>query len=392
MITTKIEKYEDVLQQLQNFIEREKFHGYDPYDTLNSPLPFHWLGKWGRPIAIQIQKRNPVNIRPLIGIKKGFNPKAIGLFLHGYSLMYQRTPSDQIRSQMDVLFQWLKENYTKGYSGYCWGYNFDWASSVKLLRAHSPTIVVSGFIAKGLMAYHEATKEQEALEILESIADFVLKDLPRTEDESELCFSYSTIEKDCCYNASLLGGELLAYLYSKNGKELYKQMAIACGDFVADKQKTDGRWNYSIDLESGKERTQIDFHQGYVIDSLAYIDQYLGQEKYQEQISKGLNFYYQNQFRENGQAIYRFPSRWPADIHNQAQGIISLSRWSEYDTKYQEMAFRIADYSINKMRSPKGYFHYKRYPWVSIKTPFIRWGQAWMFLALNELIKTQTKA
>ena len=59
---------------LKHYIESENFKGYDPYDTLNSPIPFHWLGKWGPVLAIQFQKRNPFNIRKLLGIKKAHNP------------------------------------------------------------------------------------------------------------------------------------------------------------------------------------------------------------------------------------------------------------------------------------------------------------------------------
>jgi len=37
--------------KLQAYVEAENFKGYDPYDTLNSPIPFHWLGKWGPVLA-----------------------------------------------------------------------------------------------------------------------------------------------------------------------------------------------------------------------------------------------------------------------------------------------------------------------------------------------------
>ena len=75
------------LKQLRHYVEEQDFMGYDLYDTLLSPLPFHWLGKWGPVLATQFQKRNPVNIRPLLGIPKQKNPKGIGLFIHAYSLM-----------------------------------------------------------------------------------------------------------------------------------------------------------------------------------------------------------------------------------------------------------------------------------------------------------------
>ena len=124
---------EKVSDQLVEYIEREEYKGYDPYDTLNSYLPFGIIGKWGKPIAIQIQKRNPINLRPLMGIKKGYNPKAMGLLLQAYCLRFKRTQNPDCLERADWLFSWLTNNYSKGFSGYCWGYNFDWASSVKLL-------------------------------------------------------------------------------------------------------------------------------------------------------------------------------------------------------------------------------------------------------------------
>jgi len=384
--------YQDVADKLRHYIESEEFRGYDPYDTLNSWFPFQLLGKWGKPVAIQIQKRNPINLRPLLGIKKGYNPKAMGLFLHSYSLMYKQNPSEELKTQMNHVFNWLKNNRSQGHENYCWGYNFDWASSVKFLPAYSPTIVVSGFVAKGIIAYYEATKNQEALQVLESIANFIQTDLPRSEDQSGICFSYSTIEKDCCYNASLLGAEILAFLFRETQKEEYKKLALATCDFVVDKQKDDGRWNYSMNLKSGKERVQLDFHQGYVIDSLAYVMKYLPDmaSQYHDAVEKGLH-YYSSQFLDNGQSLYRVPHTWPLDIHNQAQGIITFCRWAHLQEAYLNKATKIADYTIQHMRSRKGYFYYKKYPWVAIKTPFMRWSQAWMLVALNELIHSTEK-
>ena len=385
--------YQEARSKLQDYIEKEEYKGYDPYDTLNSWVPFGWLGKWGKPIGIQIQKRNPINIRSLIGIKKGYNPKAMGLFLHAYSLQYQQQASKELKSKLDYLFNWLLENRTKGFKHYCWGYNFDWASSVKLLPAYSPTIVVSGFIAKGILAYYQATKDPKALEVLKSIGDFIQEDLPLSKDNSGICFSYSTQEKDCCYNASMLGSELFAALFHYTGVDKYKQLALTSTDFVVNKQKSDGKWNYSINLKTGKERTQIDFHQGYVIDSLANVIHYLPNtpKSYKEALEKGLSYYKEKQFLSNGQSLYRVPAKWPVEIHNQAQGIISFARHMDIDTSYLELSKQIANYTLENMRSSKGYFFYKKYPWVTIKTPFIRWSQAWMFLALTELIKAQEK-
>ena len=78
------------LKKLINYIEGEDFRGYDPYDALNSPfLKFlSFNSKYPGIIFTQTIKRSPLNPRPLLGIKKELNPKALGLFLWGYSKLY----------------------------------------------------------------------------------------------------------------------------------------------------------------------------------------------------------------------------------------------------------------------------------------------------------------
>jgi len=73
---------EEALVSLRKWIEGQDFKGWDPYDALNSPFPFHRFGKWGEVLAIQAFKRSPMNLRPLFGVRKELNPKAMGLLLN----------------------------------------------------------------------------------------------------------------------------------------------------------------------------------------------------------------------------------------------------------------------------------------------------------------------
>ena len=175
------------IEELQRYIEAERFKGFDPYDTLTSTIPFHLLGKWGPIIATQIQKRNPFNIRKLIGIKKEYNPKGLGLLLHSYAILQQKFPERTYKKQLEELYKLILEKRTIGYSGTCWGYNFGWASPVKYLKPYAPTIVVTAFIAKGLFAYYKVSNKEEIKDLLLSIAPFILKDLPHTITEDGVC-------------------------------------------------------------------------------------------------------------------------------------------------------------------------------------------------------------
>lgn len=379
------------ISQLRVYIEAEGFKGYDPYDTLNSVLPFRLFGTYAAAVATQVQKRNPLNIRPLIGIRKDYNPKGLGLLLYGYVVLQQTEPNADYSAQMKKLFGLIRDCATTGYSGVCWGYNFGWASPGKYLPPYTPTGVVTSFVMKGLLAYYRLAPSEDTLRLLESASQFLRNDLPVTTDATGRCISYSPVKRDVCYNASLLAAEALAGLYSVNRNEDLRKEAVEAATFVLARQQEDGRWNYSFDEKEGKERAQIDFHQGYVIDSLSAIRKYTGAEipGIGEAVRKGLAFYREKQFVPDGRGVYRYPEMYPVDIHNQAQGILTMVRHADpANVNDPNMAFAkvIARWTIENMfDEKKGYFYYRKYRTFTHKIPYMRWSNAWMLVALTEL-------
>ena len=380
------------IEELQRYIEAERFKGFDPYDTLTSTIPFHLLGKWGPIIATQIQKRNPFNIRKLIGIKKEYNPKGLGLLLHSYAILQQKFPERTYKKQLEELYKLILEKRTIGYSGTCWGYNFGWASPVKYLKPYAPTIVVTAFIAKGLYAYYKVSNKEEIKDLLLSIAPFILKDLPHTITEDGVCISYSTSMPDCCYNASLLAAETLAILFNLDANPKYKQLALEAIRFVINHQHSDGHWGYSLNIKTAKERKQTDFHQGFVLESIWNITQLLNHSDaaITKSLQSGIDFYVHKQFSKVGRSYWRLPSKYPTDIHHQAQGIITLARMSKFAPAYAIFGKTIAAWTIENMQDPyDGHFYFKKMRFYTNKISFMRWGQAWMFLALAEIIQPE---
>ena len=377
------------LSILTSYIESENFKGYDPYDTLNSWVPFHWLGKWGPILATQFQKRNPINIRPLLGIKKDYNPKAMGLFLQAYSLLYAKTKKKEYLERANFFFNWLKNNYSKGFSGYCWGYNFPWATPVKYAKPFTPSSVVTGFVCRGIYEYFKISKDEKAKNILISSSDFILKDIPLTEDENGVCFSYTPIMKDICFNSSLLAAEVLAITDRVSNHNKNNILVNKAVDWVVTHQKNDGRWIYSIDTETMKERVQIDFHQGYILESIFKIKKILNikNEKWEESLKKGIKFYREQQFLSDGYSYWRWPKKYPIEIHNQAQGIITFLKLNEYYPNSEEFPSTIAKWTIKNMQAKNGHFYYQNFKFHKHKISYMRWSNAWMFLALSYLLK-----
>ncbi|MBN8547158.1 MAG: hypothetical protein J0L60_13585 [Ignavibacteria bacterium] len=387
-----ITSIQDVFFRLDQYITGREYKGYDPYDTLNGFIPFEKLGRLPAAIAIQIQKKNPLNIRPLIGVKPGINPKGMGLILKAYA-MQARNDSAYL-GKATKIFEWLTRNGSKGYKGACWGYNFNWVNPEETIPAFTPSVVVTSFVIDGIFEYYKLTKDKLAAEIIMSAAVFVLEDIPVTNFGNEaLSFAYTKKTKGSCYNASLLAAEVLAKAdnVSKDLKNF--DLVRKAVNFVLDKQRPDGCWYYSYDNESGLERKQIDFHQGFVLVSLYNImNLYPGKfDLLEKPITKGLDFYSKSQFDSDGRAKWRLPKEFPTDIHNQSQGIITFAKLRKFDLTYRALAVKIADYTVNNFFDSDGYFYFRKNRFMVNKIPYIRWAQAWMLLALAEILRAENE-
>lgn len=376
------------LKILCSYIESQGFCGYDPYDALTGWSNFKFLGHWAPILAVQFHKRNPINIRPLMGIKRAINPKAAGLLLQAYCILYRKTNDKALIDKIRFLFSWLNENRSPGYKNACWGYPFDWANPEKYLPSFTPTIVATSFVCQGVFEYYLLTKDPSAFQLLQSSCEFIIKNLPRSELPDGICFSYSPYKKDCCYNASLLGAEILARQFSLTQNPELLRLIKESVSFILNHQHEDGHWNYSIDPITGYERAQIDFHQGFILDSLFACKRYAGLEleEIDVAINRGVDFYYNAQFLPDGRSFWRYPKRWPVEIHNQAQGIITFCRFADLNPAYRSFACIIAEWTIQHMQDKLGYFYYQKHQLYTNRISYMRWSQAWMFLALATLI------
>jgi hypothetical protein len=220
-----LNKFYNSFYKLEFYCEKENFKGYDPFDGLNSKifkfLPFLRNSHLFKLLWIQFFKRSPINLRRLFGIDKDYNSKSLALFLSAYCNLYNICPSVNKLSKINYFVDKILNNYSKGYSGFCWGYNFDWEARAFTQPINTPTIVASSFVANALLDAYDITNDKKLLEVSRSTCQFILIDINRTYDsKGNFSFSYSPIDKTVVYNASLLGAKLLSRVYSYTG-EIY---------------------------------------------------------------------------------------------------------------------------------------------------------------------------
>ncbi|MDW3193285.1 MAG: hypothetical protein R8G66_13015 [Cytophagales bacterium] len=381
----------DHIKKLESYCSKQNYRGYSLYDSHNSVIPFEKFGHWISFLTNQVVKRSPINLRRLLGVKKGINPKGMGLLLHSYSLLIESETVDipQIENKAKEIFQWLYDHRSEGYSGACWGYNYDWPRSDRsIFHAFTPSVVVTAFIARGLMAYYRVSRDERVKELIKSATSFVKNDVHCTTFEGHSrCYSYTPVQRDLVINANLLAAEILAYDDELSDTQEHLPIVKEVLQYTLNTQNEDGSWYYSHSPDTGKPKKQIDFHQGYVIDSIDILTKIynLSDGNYQEAIKNGLSYYREKQFHTDGYAYWRIPKVYPVDIHNQSQGIISLARFRAIEKQNLGQSLNVYKWTIQNMRATSGRFYYQKYAWFTNRTDYFRWNQCWMLLAMVKL-------
>jgi hypothetical protein len=368
------------LDRLMAYVEAADYAGYDPYDALNSPL-IQRLGaksKWVRIAVTHLVRRSPINLRPLLAIRKDHNPKAIGLFLWGYAELYALTKEKRYLERVDYLLGLLEQLQSQGYSGNAWGYNFDWQSWTFLRPKGTPTVVNTSFIGHALLDCYELTGRQKALDLAIPIKDFILSDLHRTRLDGTFCFSYTPVDTEAVHNANLLGASILARLTRYCDDDRLPSAVLASMGYSLRHQRDDGSWFYAeTDLQSWIDS----FHTGFNLQALRYILEAGLGSQYLTAYRKGVEYYAQNFFLGDGTPKYYHDRVYPIDIHAPAQAIGFFSREGE---EYKDLADRITAWMLRNMCSDRGFFYFRRGRFLTNRIPYMRWSQAWAFHALTE--------
>ncbi len=378
-----MDKIERSLKRLQNYIERQAYKGYDPYDALLSPVfqfPLFKNSKWFKFAFQQFIKRAPLNLRPLFNIPKGHNPVTLGLAIQGYTYLWKAAPDQRSRckEKIENLTRALENVIPGGYSGASWGYDFPWEARYAQIPAYQPTVVATGIVTNGLFEAYRITGPRKALDLCERAVPFVLEDLERTYDGNAFCFSYSPFDQQTVYNASMKGARLLSQVYSIQKDPLLKETAEAAVRYVADRQNADGSWYYG---DRTTARWIDNYHTGYILDCLDAYLKNTGDQRYAGHLRKGYAFYKNRFFEESVLPKFYHDRAYPVDCTAGGQALLTLSRFGDL-----ELAIKVAHYLIDHMQDVDGYFYFRKYRYNTNKTPFMRWSQAWMFAGLAYLL------
>ena len=373
------------IQRLSAWVEQNDYRAYDTFDGLNARFvrPFTFETAFLRTVLQQGIRRFPLNLRPLLGVRKGYSTKGMAFLARGYIRLHRATGDAAWANKAEFALQWLIENQSNGYSGACWGNHFDYQSRNFYLPKGVPTIVWTSLIGHAFLDGYDHFKKEQYLQIAISACEHILKDLEKYPDGEGTCISYIPGGKSLVHNANTLGGSLLARTYSYTRSETYRELAQRALQYTAQYQRSDASWYYG---EKENLHWVDNFHTAYVLDCFKFYGESTGDERFDRNMMSGYEYWKKTFFLADGTPRYYSHKTLPLDIQCSSQAIDTLVFFHDRDPESVPLAVKVAQWTIEHMQDDTGYFYYRRYsPWLVNKTPTLHWGQATMLCALAGL-------
>jgi hypothetical protein len=369
--------------------EAREWRGWDPYDALNSPLaPYVTLGTaLGRRLLTQAVKVAPVNIRPILGIKTDWNPKAVALLASGYARLWAAHGDEGARAHAIRWLEWLLQR-SRSEIGLGWGYHFDVQTRFFGYARGTPNAIATSFAAHAFLDGHELLDDGDPrwADAAGDVCRFLLETLLLDEGE-RVYFRYLPAERELVHNANVLACSVLGRTSKRCGRADLEQTvrrALAC---TLRAQNPSGAWPYSESQE------WIDnFHTGYVLEGLAACEAL--DDALRLPLDRGLDFWERELFLADGTPKY-YPDRsFPIDSHNYAQAIETWLAVVPWRPQSLTLAERCAARLIERMQTPEGYIAFQQRRLWKNNVPFVRWSTAPAFRALAhlELVRARSKA
>ncbi len=373
-------------RKLLAYCQANDWAGYEPYDVLNSPvfsaLPF-LDSKLPRLVLTQALKRSPINVRRLLLVPKTQNPKALGIFLSAF-LKLSRAGLSQQEDYAEKMVERLIALRSQGVPYWCWGYNFPWQTRTVLVPRWAPNLVCTTFAALGLLDFYEQRRDDRGLSMAQSAAEYLLEELYFSDGKSVCGFGYPLPSvRHQVHNANLLAAALFCRVYKHTGEEKFLEPALKVAGYSVAQQHDDGGWDYG---EAPTQKWIDNFHTGFNLGALRMISHSLGTTEFEPSIRRGFEFYRTHFFREDGAVRYFHDRTYPIDTHCVAQSIITLLELKDLAPDNVQLARTVFQWAMDHMWDDQGFFYYRILRVCKIRTSYMRWTQAWMFLALSMLL------
>lgn len=283
----------------------------------------------------------------------------------------------------------LEETRCPGYKHYCWGYPFDWVTRGGTITTDTPFITTTPYVYEAFASVYQIDKNNRWIEIMRSISEHAIHDIKDFEisPSASTCSYYPDDNKAGVINASAYRAFLLTHASIQFSDEKYWKVAERNLNFILQSQQPDGSWPYAVD----NVRDFVDhFHTCFVLKALAKIEKLTGHEGCRKAIERGIQYYVNNLFDENGlPKPFSKPPRltvYQHELYDYAEcinlGVLLKGRFEKLD----KIVIKVIQDLLSRWVKSDGSFRSRKLLIGWDNVPMHRWAQAQMFRALCFLL------
>jgi hypothetical protein len=368
---------------LDKALRENAFFGWDPYDALSSRRVRQYARTpILRRLVIQGVKRSPINLRRVLGVPKQQHTKGLALLTSAYSRLAAADPSGTSAKQAALLADELTRRGVVRGSGIGWGYDFDVQTRWGYYLAGQPNAIVTAFAGHALIDLSQLTGEEAPLELARQALSFALDELLVSEGDEHF-FAYYGGSTTPIHNANVL----LAALAARCGCE--EELSVARGtlEYTLARQRSCGAWPYG----EAPGLSWVDgFHTGYVLWGLATWNSN-ARPVSADALDVGLRFYINRLIDADGAVRATTERRYPVDVHAAATAIWVLSELASISPAAELAASRVLDWTLLHLRRDDGRFAFQKHRMYRNSTPYVRWSDAHMLLALASYASVEAR-
>lgn len=387
----------DAIRAFENWLERNGNASFDPYDIWGTGYGLKARRLYYSKPPLGLSMIAPILLIEIIlpSLRRAFvKPKRFATadaqlalaFLNLHELTGETSYLQKAADCCEALIQ----SSIPGYSGFCWGYPFDWQHSGGCWPKNTPYATVTPYCYEAFARIAELTGEKRYLEIAASAARFMFRDLMNVKVNGESsASSYSPLAEDKVVNVSAYRAFVLFDAAARFGEPEYAQLARENLAFVLDAQMSDGSWWYEIDPPA---KPFVDhFHTCFVLKCLYKINRLLRESRIEDAIFKGYAYYSRFLFRASGlPKSFAIEPRFQVgrlEMYDLAEAITLGTLLRDAIPSAFASAQRLGKLLCEQYQLPQGHFVTRVYRGGWRHTfPFIRWPQAQLFYALTNLV------
>jgi hypothetical protein len=374
------------------WLERHGLASYDYADILESPVvrSLTFGSQLAQQVAIQFGKRFPFNVRPLIGIRPHISSQTLALLCSARAWQcvvgWPGATVDAVRRSAAAL---LNDRLGDGMD-LLWGMKLHFASRFVQASPRMPNLFQTCNAVHALLdAFHVTGEESYAqaadAAVLACVERLGLIEVQGATRGASFCRYYPGMETPVYNVNALLAAaswrlSILAIGDAQNHAERMESLLR----FVLAGQRPDGAWPYAAH-PSGQ---WIDgYHTGYVLEALGYLGQSPSDVRVKLALERGAGYFRRQLVSVDGCPKYFDDSRYPIDVQNCAQAIQTIARLRPHGGLDMRLLQRVVACAVRELfladEEGGGYFAATRRRWFLNRTPYVRWGQAPMALALT---------